>query len=165
MRILFCALLMLALNGFGSSLAQRTGFNIYDRGGIPRSLQPSLTQRLNAFVEAQRDGSGEKLCEMLGPFTSGHDRREYKGDEREWIVQKLKERHLISFRPKAVTFTTAILNRPPGKRWWYIEGEGEFLHSGTGKVVIAPYRYNGEWYFQPMVVTAIGIEPLLKSRF
>ena len=164
LRILFCALVIAALSGFGPVFAQRTDFNIYDRGRIPRSLQPPLTQRMNAFVEAQRDGHWDKITEMLGPFTSGIARTEYTSVEKEWIVQKLKERPLIGFTPKVVSFSTAILNRPPGKRWWYIEGEGEFLHSGKEKVVIAPYRYNNEWYFQPMVVTAIGIEPLLKPH-
>jgi len=160
--IVFCALLIAALSVVGPILGQRTGFNIYDGGRIPRSMQSSLIERMNAFVEAQRDGRWDQVIEMLGPFSSSYSRREYTSVEKEWVVQKLKEKPLIKFTPRVVTFSTANFSRPLAKRSWYLEGEGEFLNSEKGKVVIALYRYNSEWYFQPMVVTAIGIEPLLK---
>jgi hypothetical protein len=153
---------MAALSTVGPLLAQRTGFNIYDGGRIPRSMQPSLIERMNAFVEAQREGRWEKVTELLGPFSSSYSRREYTSVEKEWVVRKLKEKPLVNFTPKVVTFSTANFTRPLGKRSWHLEGEGEFLNSKKGKVVIALYRYNSQWYFQPMVVTAIRIEPLLK---
>jgi hypothetical protein len=153
---------MAAFSTAGPLLAQRTGFNIYDGGRIPRSMQPSLIERMNAFIEAQREGRWDKVTELLGPLSNGYSRRDYTRVEKEWVVQKLKEKLLIKFRPKVVTFSTANFSRPLAKRSWHLEGEGEFLNSEKGKVVIALYRYNSEWYFQPMVVTAIGIEPLLK---
>ena len=136
---------------------------MYDRGLIPRELQPSLVQRLNSFVEAQGNNQPDKLAEMLGPFSSGVSRREYAPEEKEWVVQKLMERSLMSFTPLSVSFSTANLNRPFNKRWWYVEGEGKFRNSGKEeKVVMAVYRHNSEWYFEPMVVTEYGWEPLFK---
>jgi hypothetical protein len=162
LRILFCALLIAALSCVVPVFAQRKDFNIYDGGVIPRSLQPSLIQRTNAYVEAQRDGSLDKVAELLGPLSNGYDRREHTSAEKEWVIQKLKEKPLLSFTPKDVSFSTANYNRPFAKRSWYLEGEGKFLNSEKEKVVITLYRHNSEWYFQPMVVNEIGIVPLLR---
>ncbi|HSB28690.1 MAG TPA: hypothetical protein VLE19_12575 [Pyrinomonadaceae bacterium] len=160
--ILLFALLIAAFCGSAPLSAQRGDFNIYDAVRIPRSLQPSLILRINSFVEAQHANQWDTVAEMLGPFGSAVTRSEYQPGEKEWVVQKLKARSLLTFRPKVLSFSTASIDLPFAKRWWYIEGEGEFNKPATEKVVIAAYRSNAEWYFQPMVVTDVGWEPLLK---
>ena len=142
--------------------AQRGDFNIYDAVRIPRSLQPSLIERLDSFVEAQHTGQWDKVAEMLGPFSSAVSRSQYRVSEKEWVVEKLRSRPMLSFIPKVLTFSTASIDLPLAKRWWNIEGEAEFRAGAKEKMVFALYRSSGEWYFQPMIVTAGAIEPLLK---
>jgi len=161
-RILLFALLVAVGSGVGLISAQRKDFNIYDAVRIPHSLQPSLIQRINSFVEAQRINQWDRVAEMLGPLSNSVRRSEYKSVEKEWIVEQLKAKPLLSFTPKVLSFSTASIDLPFAKRWWYIEGEGKFRDVGAERVVITTYRSNDEWYFQPMVVTESGWEPLLK---
>jgi len=146
-------------------LSQRKDFNIYDGGRIPRSSQKRLVERLQLFTEYQRKNEWDKVSELLGGFISGASRIKYSVAQKEWIIERLQEKPLISFAPKNVSFSTAILDLPLARQWGYVEGDGEFINSGAAskeKAVIAPYRDEGEWYFSPMVVTSFGWEPLLK---
>jgi len=155
-------MLAIVLTVTAPATGQRKGFNIYDAGGVPRSLQQSLVERLTLFTEFQRIGAWDKVAEMLGELSNGVSRSKYTVDQKQWVIERLKEKPMIRFAPKEVSFSTANMNLPLRLRWWYVEGEGEFLHSLRERVVILSYRDRGEWYFQPMVVTSNGTIPLLK---
>ena len=155
-------ILAIVLSVTTPAIAQRKGFNIYNAGGVPPSLKPSLVERLTLFAEFQRRGAWDKVAEMLGELSSGVSRSKYTVDEKQWVIERLQEKPMISFIPTAVSFSTANLNLPLRLRWWYVKGEAEFVHSRTERVVILAYRDRGEWYFQPMVVTSNGTIPLLK---
>ena len=144
--------------------AQCKEFNIYDAVHIPRSLQQSLVDRLMLFVELQPKGEWDRVADLLGPFSSiGRRRIKYSVAEKQWVIEKLKEKPLRNFIPRSVEFSTDSIDLPLNKRWWYVEGEGELFQSGIKeKVVILPYRNKGEWYFQPMVVISFSWAPLLK---
>jgi len=135
--------------------------NIYDRGGIPRSLQPSLAERLNLFAEYQRSENWDKVSELLGPFFGERERRKYTDAQKQWMLTYMRRRPMTRFTPTLVTFTTAILSVPFSRRWWYIDGDAEY--GGTSDLTraqITAYRYRGNWYFSLREITDFGSKPV-----
>jgi hypothetical protein len=146
--------------------AQKRVFNIYDGGRIPRSLQPSLIERLNLFVESQRTGNWDRVSELLGPFFCERERKKYSDAQRQWTVDYLRHEPMARFTPTLVTFTTAILSRPFDKRWWFIAGDAEYSTGTTPAsrpAQITAYRYRGKWYFSLREITDFGSKPVIPT--
>jgi hypothetical protein len=150
----------IALPAFG----QRTDFNIYDGGKIPRHLQASLIKRLSLFTEYQRTRQWDKVSEMLGPIYGEEHRTRYTEVQKQWMVEQLRSISMTGFTPNRVIFTTAVFGFPFSKRWWYIEGDGDYADGTTvvrRPAEVTAFRYQGEWYFSSREIVEYGSRPLL----
>ena len=127
-------------------------------GVIPPELEKRLNERLQMYVEYQRNNEWDKVSELLGDYLGGGSKRKLSREQKGWIIAKLRERPMVGFTRQGVTFSTAILDKPVEAKWWYIEGAAEY-QGGRGeqeRAVILAYHDRGQWYFTPQVISQHG---------
>lgn len=150
--MLLISSLGLLLNSYPAIYAQEDKRPTPKLSGIPASIRSSLLERIQQFVEAQRNGEWDKVAGLLGEFRDNSYRRRYTDEHKECLVEQMKSSPMIKFTPMGAGHSTEILSKPLSRKWWYIRGEAEFratVEKVQGQTTIVAYRHGGEWFLTP----------------
>ncbi len=119
---------------------------------IPVDLQSDLVIRLNLFTEAQKNGQWDKVADLMGEYRNIALNERYTDKYKECVIEQIKFSPMISFTPIYSLASTAILNYSPEKRWYALNGVGEFKTEAgiiTRETKFAVYRNNQNWFIYP----------------
>lgn len=122
--------------------------------GLTQSQFDRLNERLNLFIQYQREQQLDKVEELLGDFYNTDPREKYSIEQKQWVMEKIKVSRVIDFDFQNFIITTRIFSFPFELRWWNIEGLAKFSSDENSvrlKSTIIAYRQNGDWYFIPSV--------------
>lgn len=143
-------MLSAVLLSVSSVIAQQTQRATPDFRGLPD--QARLVQRIQEFVEAQRDQDWNRVSDLLGPFRGSAYSKRFTNEHKQCLIEQMKTDPMLTFAPIGAGYSTEILGRPLSQKWWYISGIAEFAREGRNvksKSTIIAYRFEGRWFFTP----------------
>ena len=121
-----------------------------DFRGLPD--RTALEQRIQQFVEAQRQQEWSRVSDLLGPFRGSAYGKRYTNEHKQCLIEQMKSGPMFTFTPISAGYSTEILSRPLSQKWWYIRGIAEFDRQGgnvKSESTIIAYRLAGQWFFTP----------------